>query len=167
LAATQLRETDINEVFAGVRLQGNGVQLTTHGRVTLSSLENIRQTYDNTAVQRIHWQRCIGLKSGAGYDSNYGTTTTTAGTDATLANAGVTASTGMGDNGYKVNAPASSGVMFVEVNYQYQPMFTTMFVTNRLIHYTASFVVRDRRDYSQLYNPSPAATRMTCNLYTS
>lgn len=167
LAATQLRETDMNEVLAGARLQGRGVALTTHGRVIVSSLENVRQSYDSAPVQRIHWQRCVGMKSGAGYDSSYGTTSTAAGTDATLANAGTTASTGMGDTNYKVNAPSGGGVMFVEVNFQYQPMFNTMFVTNRLIHYTASFVVRDRSDYAQIYNPAPAATQMTCNLYTS
>jgi Flp pilus assembly protein TadG len=167
LSATQLRETDMNEVIAGARLQGAGLRLTTYGRVIISSLENVQQSYDSVPVQRIHWQRCVGLKSGSGYDSNYGTTSTTAGTDATVGNAGTAASTGMGDTGYKVSAPATSGVMFVEVNFQYQPMFSTMFVTNRLIHYTASFVVRDRRDFSQIYNPAPAATRMTCNLYTS
>ena len=42
-----------------------------------------------------------------------------------------------------------------------------MFVGNRLMHYTASFVVRDLRDYAQIYNPSPAATRMTCDKYTA
>jgi Flp pilus assembly protein TadG len=167
LSATQLRETDVNDVFAGVRLQGAGIGLTTHGRVILSSLENVQQTYDSAAVERIHWQRCIGLKGGSGYDSSYGTTSTAAGTTATLANAGTTVSTGMGDTGYKVTATTGGGVMFVEVNYTYQPLFGTMFIANKLLHYTASFVVRDSRDFSQIYNPSPAATVMTCDKYTS
>lgn len=167
LAATQIRETDMNDVLAGARLQGNGLGLTTNGRVTISSLEMVQQSYDTVPVQRIHWQRCIGLKSGSGYASSYGTTSATAGTDATVANAGTTMATGMGDTGYKVNAPTGAGVMFVEVNYTYQPFFGTMFVANKLMHYSASFVVRDLRDYSQIYNPSPAATRMTCDKYTS
>lgn len=167
LAATQIRETDMNDVLAGARLQGNGLGLTTNGRITISSLEMVQQSYDTAPVQRIHWQRCVGLKSGTGFASSYGTTSTTAGTDATLANAGTTMSTGMGDTGYKVNAPTGAGVMFVEVNYTYQPFFGTMFVTNKVMHYTASFVVRDLRDYAQIYNPSPAATRMTCDKYTS
>lgn len=167
LAATQLRETDINDVLAGARLQGQGLGITTNGRVILSSLEYVQQSYDSAPVQRIHWQRCVGLKSGSGYDSSYGTTSATAGTDATIANAGTTMATGMGDAGYKVNAPSGAGVMFIEVNYNYQPFFGTMFVGNRLMHYTASFVVRDLRDYAQIYNPSPAATRMTCDKYTA
>ena len=167
LAATQMREVDINDVLSGARMQGAGLKLTTNGRVIISSLENVRQSYDSAAVQRIHWQRCIGLKSGTGYDSSYGTTSTTAGTDATLANAGTAMPNGMGDNGYKVNAPSGMGAVFVELNYDYQPLFGTMYIKNRLIHTTASFVVRDLRDYTQIFNPSPAATRMTCNLYSS
>jgi hypothetical protein len=58
-------------------------------------------------VQRIHWQRCLGKRSGTGYDSSYGTTTTTAGTTATLANAG-TVSAGMGDAGLMVSAPQAT-----------------------------------------------------------
>lgn len=72
----------------------------------------------------------------------------------------------MGDTGYLVNAPSGYGVMFVEVNYAYQGLFGTMYIPATRIHYLASYVVRDRRDYSQIYNPSPTATRSTCNLYT-
>lgn len=167
LSATQLRETDMDDVLAGARLQGAGIAMTGQGRITLSSLENVQQSYDTAPVQRIHWQRCVGMKAGAGYDSSYGTTTATAGTDATAANAGTAMAAGMGDTGYKVSAPSGGGVMFVEVNYTYQPMFGSMFITNRMMHYTASFVVRDRRDYAQIYNPAPAATVMTCNKYTA
>jgi Flp pilus assembly protein TadG len=167
LAATQIRESDMVDVLAGARLQGAGLGLTTNGRVIVSSLEYVQQSYDSAPVQRIHWQRCVGLKSGSGFDSSYGTTSSTAGTDATLANAGTTMSTGMGDTGYKVSAPSGGGVVFVEVNYNYQPFFGTMFVGNKLMHYTASFVVRDLRDYAQIYNPSPVAVRMSCEKYSS
>ncbi|NBC37892.1 hypothetical protein GTZ99_15155 [Novosphingobium sp. FSY-8] len=168
LAATQLRESDINAVLTGARLQGAGIKLTTYGRITLSSLENVQQTYDTTTVQRIHWQRCIGLKSGTSYDSTYGTTSTTAGTTATLANAGTTKSSGMGDNGYLVSAPSGGGVMFVEVNFLYQPLFSSMFISSStLIHSTASFVVRDQRDFSMVYNTSPVVTRYTCDRNTA
>jgi len=167
LAATQIRETDMNDVLAGARLQGAGLGLTTNGRVIISSLEYVQQAYDSAPVQRIHWQRCVGLKGGSGFDSSYGTTSATAGTDATVGNAGATMAAGMGDTGYKVSAPSGGGVVFVEVNYNYQPFFGTMFVANKLLHYTASFVVRDLRDYAQIYNPSPPATRMTCDKYPS
>ncbi len=168
----QLRELDINDAFEAVRDQGAGIAFTTQGRLTLSSLENGRDG------QRIHWQRCVGLKSGTGYDSSYGSATplTTAGTTTAATNIGVT-TTGMGDSGSIVTAPAGSGVMFVEANYEYIPMFGAMFgwVSPRSkIHYVASFIVRDNRDYGNttaapiLQNSTTSpAPRATCNLYTT
>jgi len=161
-ATVQLREVDINDVLAATRLHGANINLGSRGRVILSSLENIGGT------QRIHWQRCFGQRAGAGYDSSYGTTTTTAGTDTTAANAGTLAASGMGDAGAQVNAPLNAGVMFVEVNYLYQPLIGNgWFTSTQRLHYIASFIVRDNRDFTQLYNPSPAVTRSTCNLYTA
>ncbi|MBA2935898.1 hypothetical protein HZF05_17600 [Sphingomonas sp. CGMCC 1.13654] len=167
LTTTQLRESDVNDVLEAARLEGSGIDLTTHGRVILSSLENVQQSYDSTPVQRIHWQRCIGLMSGTGYDSTYGTTSSTAGTVATSGYAGTAAPNGMGDTNYMVTAPSGSGLMFVEINYKYQNLFGSLFVGSKTIHYIASFIVRDKRDYSMIYNPSPAASRSTCNVYAT
>ena len=164
---TQLREVDLNDVLQGTRREGALINLTTNARITLSSLENVQQSYDSGRVQRIHWQRCIGLKSGTAFDSTYGTAPAAAGSDATQANAGTTVATGMGDTGRKVNAYQNSGVMFVEINYQYKPLFGTMFVSPQVIHYSASFTVRDNRDFSRIYNPSPTATASTCDRYTA
>jgi Flp pilus assembly protein TadG len=158
LSTQQVREIDVNDAFEAVRDQGAGIRLVNNGRVILSSLENASGT------QRIHWQRCIGLKSGTGYDSSYGTTATTDGIDATTANQGPTASSGLGDSGSEVTAPLGSGVMFVEVNYLHTPYFRFLFSPSR-IHYIASFIVRDTRDFRQIYNPNPAATRAYCNVY--
>lgn len=164
LSSQQMREVDVNDILQGAKAQGASINLTTNGRITLSSLER-----DKTDVQRIHWQRCIGLKSTATYTSHYGTTTTTDGTTAT-GNAGTLAASGMGDAGSMVNAPLdttqTTGVMFVEINYRYTPMFSWLSAPSDL-RYVASFIVRDPRDFTQIYNPSPAATRSTCNLYTS
>lgn len=169
---TQLREADINDVFAGTRKEGELIGLTTNGRVILSSLENTQQSGDAARVQRIHWQRCVGAKGASGADaasfnSHYGTTLTADGTTADGNNKGTAAPTGMGDTGQKVSAPNDSGVMFVEVNYQYKPLFGSMFVSAQVIHYTASFIVRDNRDFSKIYNPSPTATAATCDLYAA
>lgn len=161
----QLREVDVNDILQGARFQGSGIKLTTNGRIILSSLENVQQGYDTAPVQRIHWQRCLGLKSGTGYDSTYGTTTTTAGTTATSANAGLAAPTGMGNTGAMVNAPAGAAVMFVEINYTYTPLTGTWLMSPQRIHYIASFIVRDNRDFKQLFNPAPTATASTCNRY--
>ena len=176
LSTQQLREVDINDIFAGVRLQGKGIDLTTRGRVILSSLENVQRTYsdgtsDAAAVQRIHWQRCIGLKGGTDYNSHYDGTTPTAGSDTTPANAGKTMASGMGDPGTPmVNAPPSSGVMFVEINYEVRPLFGALLMSPSRIHYIASFIVRDNRDFSKLFNPSPTiatSDKFTCDRYTT
>ena len=163
---TNLREVDLNDVLQGARLQGASIDLTTRGRITLSSLENVKQSYDTARVQRIHWQRCLGVMAGTGYDSTYETVTPAAGSDATQANAGTTVPNGMGDTGFKVMAPNDSGVMFVEINYQYKPLFGSLYVSPRIIHYIASFIVRDNRLWTKVFRPLPAATPSTCDLHT-
>ena len=164
---TQLREADINDVLQGTRKESAVLNLTTHGRVTLSSLINVRQSYDAARVQRIHWQRCIGIMAGTGYDSTYGTTTATAGSTNTLANAGTAAPTGMGPTGRRVTAFQDSGVMFVEINYRYRPLFGSMFISPQIIHYAQSYVVRDNRDFTRIYNPDPAAPVASCDKYST
>lgn len=164
----QLREADINDVLLQTRLHGDTINLTKNGRVILSSLENVKQSYDTAAVQRIHWQRCIGAKNDTGYGSSYGTTSVTAGTTATQANAGTVATAGMGDPGAQVSAPTNAGLMFVEINYLYTPLVGSgWFTGQQRLHYVASFLVRDNRDFTQVYNPTPTATPSTCDLYPS
>lgn len=161
----QLREIDMNDVLQAARNQGNSIDLTSRGRITISSLENVQRPWDKAPVQRIHWQRCLGTKSGVNYDSSYGTTTTTAGTDATVATAGTLAPNGMGDPGEQVQAPDNGATIFVEINYDYKPIVGQWLFGAARIHYIASFVVRDNRDFAQIYNPAPTATKATCNLY--
>lgn len=161
LNQTQIREVDMNDVLQAARLQGQKIGLSANARIIVSSLEN------PLGVQRIHWQRCFGQKSGTGYDSTY-TTKVADGTDSSLANQGTAVPLGMGDGTAKVFAPLGSGVMFVEVNYDYQPIAPAWLLAGpRRLRYVASFIVRDNRDFSQIYNPSPAATRSTCDKYTA
>jgi Flp pilus assembly protein TadG len=167
LNTVQLREVDMNDVLQASRLQGAKINLSKYGRVIVSSLEN------PSGTQRIHWQRCFGLMKGADYDSSYGTTKVTDGTgNPTTTNRGTDVSTGkgtnagMGDTGAKVTAPLNSGVMFVEVNYQYQPIAPDWLTGPKRLHYIASFIVRDNRDFTQIYNPNPAAVGSTCDKYT-
>jgi Flp pilus assembly protein TadG len=165
LATVQLRESDINDGFIGVTRQTTTLNLTQNGRIILSSLEQ-----NATGGQWIHWQRCLGLKNVA---SSYGGQ----GTGATG-----TAFTGMGAlSTAKITAPANSAVMFVEVFYDYQPLFqsiplpnlTTLINPARVIRYEASFIVRDNRDLAGpaggngVYNPSPAATVKQCSSFTT
>ncbi|KQM65000.1 hypothetical protein ASE75_08060 [Sphingomonas sp. Leaf17] len=153
LSIQQLREGDINDVLQAARYQGSRIGLTTTGRITLSSLEQ-----NSSGGQWIHWQRCIGLKRGVGYDSSYGTEGD---------GASGTGFAGMGETGAKVTAPPASGVMFVEINYDYQPVFGNWVLGTKKIRYIASFIVRDNRDFGQIHNPAPAAAASSCSLYTA
>lgn len=157
LSVQQLREVDINDILQGVRLQSEGLDLLANGRITLSSLEQNAQ-----GGQWIRWQRCIGLKQGAEYDSHYGKT-----------DDGKTGTTflGMGETGAKAIAPPNSAVMFVEINYDHQPLFSNDLLGGpSRIRYTASFIARDRRDLTGttgLFNPAPVAPQATCDKYTA
>ena len=167
LSSFQVREADINDVMQGLRLFSANTDLAEHGRVTLSSLENTQQTWDTAPAQRIHWQRCLGQRGGTNdtaYDSAY-TTNKTDGTVASQANQGTDATGGIGPTGAKINAPTNSAVMFVEVNYEYQPLFGSLFVSRTRLHYTASAIVRDKRDLSQI--ASSSGTAATCDLHNA
>jgi hypothetical protein len=155
LSTQQLREIDIEDVFLAAKAHGSGIELETKGRVILSSLEK-----DKDGNQRIHWQRCFGSKTGADFDSHYGKALNTDGSNKGDAYLGTTATNGMGPAGAKVNAPTNSGVMFVEVNYEHTPMFPSL-VSSSTIGYVASFIVRDPRDFSQIY-ASTGVTASTC-----
>jgi Flp pilus assembly protein TadG len=167
LATQQLREVDVNDILQAARYQGASISLTANGRITLSSLENVAQSYDTQPVQRIHWQRCLGAQSGVGFDGQFkANVTTTAGNTAAVTDKGYDLPLGISDNGSTpIMAPGGAGVMYVEINYRTKPLFGTWFTPPQVIHYIASFVVRDRRDYSQIYNPTPTSTPSTCNLY--
>jgi hypothetical protein len=127
------------------------MKLTTYGRVTLSSLEG-----QSNGTQLLHWQRCIGAQKGTGYDSDYSAGTGTAGKTVT----------NLGSSTQPITAPANSGVMFVEVNYLYQPVFGGLFVSPSRLHYIASFIVRDNRDYSAVTN-SANVTASSCGTWSA
>ncbi|HVF92675.1 MAG TPA: hypothetical protein VM900_00020 [Sphingomonas sp.] len=162
----QLREGDVNDVLQAARLQGASFNLTTGGRITVSSLENVKQSYDTAPVQRIHWQRCVGANNDPAYASHYGTTTVSAGKTEFAADKGTDLPGGMGKAGALVNAPAGSGLIFVEINYAYRPLTPWLMQPYR-VHYTANMIVRNNRDFRQLYNPVSSATPSTCDRYTT
>ncbi len=155
LTTTQLRERDIVDGFYGMIRQNPTLNIPGNGRVILSSLER-----NSSGGQWIHWQRCIGTMAHA---STYGN-----------AGDGVTGTSfaGMGPTGSKIQTPPGSGqaVMFVEVAYQYTPMFTDLILPSRVITSDAAFIVRSPRDLAGtgLFNPSPAvATPYICSRYTA
>lgn len=152
LSVVQIRESDVNDSFIGLKRQTGTLNLTANGRVILSSLEQ-----NASGGQWIHWQRCIGTKN---VTSSYGPQGT-----------GVTGTSflGMGSAAARVTAPPGSAVMFVEIVYDYKALFGTMFMPARTIRYEASFVVRDDRDMSGngIFNPSPTATSSTCGTFAA
>ncbi len=147
----KIYETDINDAFIGAKVQAGGLDLFDHGRVIVSSLEVVDGTAD---TQYIHWQRCKGKHN---VQSSYGPAGT--GTDGSL--------DGMGPPGEEVTATAGDAVIYVEVEYEYQPLVSARFVPGAIIRATAAFNVRDDRDLSQIFQrdtaaPDPVAS---CTVY--
>lgn len=146
LVARTVREADINDVMTGAVQAAGGLDIASHGRIILSSLER-----NAAGGQWIHWQRCFGAKV---HPSSYGK----AGTGATG-----TAFTGMGEPGDLITAPSGDAVMFVEVAYDYQSISPFSVLDGREIVYTGAYVVRDPRDLTGIQQNNPAVTVASCS----
>jgi Flp pilus assembly protein TadG len=153
--------TDVDAIMIGARVAGESIGFAQNGRVILSMIEQNGQASPNTG-QKISWQRCFGQLN---VTSSYGVETDGA-TNATYVN-------GFGPTGRKIAAQDLSGVMFVEVVYNYQPIFP---VGNTLvaslqadkIRAIAAYPVRDRTDnvLKNGLNLIPSQQRL-CNSYTA
>jgi hypothetical protein len=159
LQAKRITELMINDVFAGTIREGQSVLLggahqfidpssedktpTLRGNalIILSSVEEVQDFDEDDPKYRIRWQRCVG--QGDHFSSNYGDPDTTTEVD------------GVGPAGRQVNPPPGGAVMFVELQYLYRPTILTGFnrLTERTISQTAAMVVREDRDFSQIFNP--------------
>lgn len=137
----KIYESDINDLLIGAKVQSGGLDIFEHGRVVVSSLEVVAGTED---TQYIHWQRCKGKRN---FQSTYGPAGT--GMDGSLE--------GMGPAGEEVTAGKDEAVIFVEIEYEYQPIVSSRFVPAEPIRSTAAFNVRDDRDLSQIYQRDAAA----------
>lgn len=145
----KIYENDINEVIVGAQIQGGKIGLYDNGRVIITSVE-VDQESGN---QYIHWQRCRGAKN---VTSNYGNVGDDLGT------------VGIGPSGQEVFAQPDDAVIFVEINYTYQPLVSAKFLGSLDIHSIASFTVRDNRDLSQIYQRDPGMPDpvQACNSYS-
>jgi len=143
--APQFREYDVNQVFRAAALQAEDLGIPTRGRVILSSLQ-----VNASNGQWIAWQRCWGKNT---WPSRYGPQ----GTGATG-----TAFKGMGYTSTKMTADAGTAIMFVEIAYDYKPFFLGSILPAKLIRKEAALYVRDDRDLTQIYNPSPTQTVASC-----
>lgn len=142
----KIYESDINDLFTGAEMQAGDRDLATNGRIILSSL-----TRNGSGGQWIQWQRCDGALD---HDSTYGEE----GDGATG-----TSFQGMGPTGNKITASSGTAVMFVEVAYTYQPLFSDSWVPGptKMVEF-AAFNVRDDRDLTQIYTLS-GVTASTCS----
>lgn len=147
----KIYEGDINDVIYGAQIQGGpGIGLYDNGRVMISSLEFRDDGAEGE--QFIHWQRCRGAKTVA---SGFG-------------DEGDILADGMGPEGREVIAQEGDAVIFVEINYTYQPLISASFLGSPDIHSIASFTVRDDRDLSQIYQRDPGKPDpvQRCDLYS-
>jgi Flp pilus assembly protein TadG len=146
----QIFESDINDLLLGANLQaGTQIDLLNRGRVIVSSLE-----VNSSGKQFIAWQRCLGAKRVA---SSYG-------------RQGSIQSVGMGPAGSEVSAPPGDAVMFVEIQYDYEPMVSTRLLGSSsvsTISSISSFAVRTSRDLRQVYQTTPTSPVMTCDKFTN
>ena len=141
LTQPEVREVDINEVFAGAERQAAGLNFEGNGRIILSSLQR-----NDDGGQTIKWQRCFGNMEVA---SAYGVEGIGAtGTDFP----------GMGPVGREVTAAAGTAIMFVEVTYEYEPLLYGKWLGPQIIRSTAAYNVREARDLSGVKSPGTPAT---------
>lgn len=148
----KIYESDINDVMLGASLQaGQRLALWDRGRVIISSLEVLPDS--DPEAQYIHWQRCMGKKE---HDSTYGSV------DDTFA-------IGMGPSGQEVFANADEAVIFVELTYDYEPLVSKHFITDRTVKAIATFNVRSSRDLEKIYQRDEDSpdTVSSCDRFTN
>lgn len=170
-----LSESDVNDAIQALRLEAP--DLTTNGRVTISSLE-ARTDSNGNPVQFLHWQRCVGLQPAAGASpSSYESSAVVpaGATKPTNAQAPYDDS-GMAVSGMSsplLTAPPGSGLMFVEINYNYTSIFSQLPILDRLLggsrrlHYVSTMIVRQARASTDPIDNTAQVTRMTCNNHTT
>lgn len=137
-----ITESDINAVMTGASLQAGKLDLFEHGRVILSSLE-----LNTKKGQRIRWQRCTGA---AQYVSSYGGQGTGANNPPPSSPNAADAFIGMGLPGREIQASTGTAVMYVQIFYDYEPMFSNLFFDNKMIQHEAAFNIRDTRTLNVL-----------------
>lgn len=152
LTNPQISETQINDLITGANLQSGSLGLLTRGRIIVSSLE---PDPNNAGKYYIHWQRCKGVKN---VTSSYGTQ-------------GTNNMTAMGPTGQQVTAPSGSGVIYVEVQYDYRPLVFARLVPQSTIREVAAMTVREARDFAGnggtgVYN-NENVTASACNVFSS
>lgn len=151
LSNKTISEKQINDLLTGAGLQGGKLDLFTHGRVIIRSI----QPGTTSGKYVVKWNRCRGLKTY--------TATTYPMASTTERNTGST-------NVFKVTPPSNGAVMFVEITYNYQPLIGSRFINISEIKEVAAMTVRDNRDYTGgtdgIYN-TEGVTASSCSTYSA
>lgn len=137
--APTVTESDITSIMQGAVQQGKSFRFAANGRAIVSSLEKD----PTTGKQFIHWQRCTG---NLAVQSSYGNDSTANGINGS-------AISSMGSGATKITANTGIAVMFVEVYYDYNGLFGTLFVNRTRFKQEAAFIVRDVRDLRATNQP--------------
>ncbi|MBU3079358.1 TadE/TadG family type IV pilus assembly protein [Sphingomonas quercus] len=149
-------EAAIIDLLQGGIEQGGSLDMAQRGRIILSSYER----WDGARLV-IKWQRCAGALA---YDSSQG-------------HEGDVRPQGMGVTGVKPpplpppiggsasqpgsQPPPDAALMFVEVAYEYRPLFGHFWNAGNRIVEMAAFRTREKRDLTQVYN-SEGVAPATC-----
>lgn len=122
-------ETDISEIIAAIKINGEGLDFEEEGRIIISSVQRNAANNGNW----IRWQRCFGKKSRA---SNYGTQ-------------------GKGQNNSSFSSisddpnmrpPTGNAIIIAEIEYDHKPLVTDAYFGQRTFTYETVQIVRDRQD---------------------
>ena len=151
----RIDENDINDVITGAKLAAGNLNLTSNGRIIISTVEDYDTTATPTTDMKITWQRCKGTKNDVASADTIGAE-------------GAILTSAIGESGRQITATPSSPVIVVQIFYNYQPLMTRQFFTRGPIKYTSAFSVRDRTLQTMQNGQSLAANaKATCNYFTA
>lgn len=143
LQAKTISEKDVNDVLTGTGLQSGELDLYNHGRAIVYQIEPMANP-NSTDKYKISWQRCRGVRTSRA--PSYGIAGQSSGTNQPY----------YGPSDQPVKTPDSTATMMVEVYYEYTPLVKTSLAPSVTMTETASMMVRDRRDLTQIYNSESA-----------
>jgi hypothetical protein len=141
-------EDDVTEALNGVKTLGDSIKFAANGRIIVSSLQPVLDGSGDVVDQRIRWQRCKGALART---SSYGVADDLLGT------------AGMGPTGRQIAAAQDTEIIFVEVQYDYQPLVSSKLFGTRTISQVAALTVRDRTA-NDLVN---TGTSSLCSTFTA
>lgn len=151
----RIDENDVNDAIIGAKLAAGALNLTSNGRIIISTVEDNAATTSPTDDQVITWQRCKGTKNDVPAADTIGAE-------------GAVLTTAIGETGRQIRATPGNPIIVVQIFYNYQPLLTRQFFSRGPIKYTSAFSVRDRTLQTLQNGQSLAANaKATCNFFTS